>query len=44
MQALVEAQAQEAALRSVLGEVRREQLATCKAVSNELRRVHALEQ
>ncbi len=43
LQHLVEAQAQEAALRSVLAEVRQEQLATCKAVSNELRRVHALE-
>jgi hypothetical protein len=43
LQHLVEAQAQEAALRSVLEEVRQEQLATCRAVSNELRRVHALE-
>ena len=39
----MEAHAQEAALRAVLGEVRAEQVATCRAVGAELRRVHALE-
>ena len=43
LQRLLEAQAGEAALRSVLGEAREEQVAACKALSRELRRVHALE-
>ena len=43
LQRLLEAQAGESALRSVLGEAREEQVAACKALSGELRRVHALE-
>ncbi len=43
LQHLVEAQVQEGALRQVLQDVRGEQLATCRAVSAQLRRVHALE-
>lgn len=40
---LLEAQAAEAALRSVLGEAREQQVAAAKALASELRRVHALE-
>ncbi|PSC68373.1 DSBA family thioredoxin domain containing [Micractinium conductrix] len=43
VQRLLEAQAAEAALRSVLNEAREELVAACKALSGELRRVHALE-
>lgn len=43
LQWLLGAQAAEAALRAVLCEAREEQLAACKALSAELRRVHALE-
>ena len=42
-QQLLTGAAGEAALRSVLGEAREEQVAACKALSRELRRVHALE-
>eukprot|EP00887_Chlorella_sp_A99_P006443 scaffold3.g6443.t1 len=40
---LLEAQAAEAALRSVLAEARQQQLAACRSLSAELRRCHALE-
>lgn len=43
LQWLLGAQAAEAALRAVLCEAREEQVAACKALSSELRRVHALE-
>lgn len=43
LQSLLEAQAAEAALRAVLSEAREEQVAACRALSAELRRVHALE-
>jgi hypothetical protein len=43
VQLVLEAQAGEAALRGVLAEEREEQVAACKALAAELRRVHALE-
>ena len=39
---LLEAQAADAAMRSVLAEARQQQLAACRSLSAELRRVHAL--
>ena len=43
LERLLEAQAAEAALRSLLDEAREQQVAAAKALSSELRRVHALE-
>lgn len=43
VQQLLDGQAAEAAMREVLAEAREEQVAACKALAAELRRVHALE-